>query len=121
MERDGLRSGRLVLQFLGDALSVGIQGSGPRTRHSFSRLPGLINVRGKAKLDLTRSGYFDFAHIIVVEELVLAVVPFDTHARPVASAYRALIVRAIMPSNALSDLETFGLTWSHCVHCQPTV
>jgi hypothetical protein len=28
-----------------------------------------------------------------------------------------LIVRAIMPSNALADVETFGLGWSHCVYC----
>jgi hypothetical protein len=34
---------------------------------------------------------------------------------------RALIVRAVMPSNALADLETFGLGWSYYVHCQPTV
>jgi hypothetical protein len=78
--------------------------------------PGLGRV-----LDQIRFGYFDFAHIVVVEELVLAVVPFDLHARPIAGTYRALIVRAVMPSNALADVETFGLGWSHCVHCQPTV
>jgi hypothetical protein len=66
-----------------------------------------------------RFGYFDFAHIVVVEELVLAVVLFDLHARPIAGTYRALIVRAVTPSNALADVETFGLGWSHCVHCQP--
>jgi hypothetical protein len=45
----------------------------------------------------------------VVEELVLAIVPFDPHARPIADTYRALIVRAVMPNNALADLET--LDW----------
>ena len=75
----------------------------------------------KAKLDQIRFGYLDFAHIIVMEELVLAVVPFDPHARPIAGTYRALIVRAVMPGNALADVETSGLGWSHCVHCQPTV
>ena len=45
----------------------------------------------------------------MVEELVLAVVPFDLHARPIAGTYRPLIVRAVMPSNALADVETFGL------------
>jgi hypothetical protein len=44
-----------------------------------------------------------------MEELVLAVVPFDPHARPIAGTYRPLIVRAVMPSNALADVETFGL------------
>ena len=73
--------------------------------------------KAKAKLDQVRFGYFDFAHVIVMEELVLAVVPFDPHARPIAGTYRALIVRAVMPSNALADVETFGLGWSHCVHC----
>ena len=77
--------------------------------------------KGQAKLDQVRLGYFDFAHIIVVEELVLAVVPFDPYARPIAGTYRALIVRAVMPSNALADVETFGLGWSHRVDCQPTV
>ena len=45
----------------------------------------------------------------MVKELVLAVVPFDPHARPIAGTYCALIVRAVMPSNALADFETFGL------------
>ena len=49
----------------------------------------------------------------MVEELVLAIVAFDPHARPIAGTYRALIVRAVMPSNALADFETFGLGWSH--------
>lgn len=67
------------------------------------------------RLDQIRSGHFDFVHIIVMKELVLAVVPFDSHARPVAGTYRALIVCAVMPSNALADLEAFGLGWSHFV------
>ena len=46
--------------------------------------PGLGRV-----LDQIRFGYFDFAHIVVVEELVLAVVPFDLHTRPIAGTYRA--------------------------------
>ena len=45
--------------------------------------------------------------------MVLVIIPFDPHARPIAGAYRALIVRAVMPSNALADLESFGLGWSH--------
>ena len=69
-----------------------------------------------SKLRQIGSGYFDFAHVVVVEELVLAIVPFDPHARPIAGTYRALIVRAVMPSNALADLELFGLGWSHCAH-----
>lgn len=50
-----------------------------------------------------------------MKELVLAVVPFDSHARPIAGTYRALIVGAVTPSNALTDLEAFGLGWSHFV------
>jgi hypothetical protein len=72
--------------------------------------PKRCGSRGQAKLDQIRSGYFDFAHIIVVEELVLAVIPYDLHTGPIAGTYRALIVRAVMPSNALADLETFGLS-----------
>ena len=53
--------------------------------------------------------------------MVLAVVPFDPHARPIAGTYRALIVRAVMPSNALADLESFGLGWSHYAYCHTTM
>ena len=61
----------------------------------------------KAKLRQIGFGYFDFAHVVVVEELVLAIVPFDPHARPIAGTYGALIVRAVVPSNTLADLESF--------------
>jgi hypothetical protein len=71
--------------------------------------------------DRLRSGYFDFTHIIVMKELVLAVVPFNAHAGPVAGTYGALIVSAVMPGNTLADLEAFGLGWSHFVHSQSTV
>lgn len=57
--------------------------------------------------------HFDFGHVVVVKELVLAVVPSDPHARPIAGRYRALIVRAVVPSDALADFEPFGLVGSH--------
>ena len=72
-------------------------------------------------LDRTRSGYFDFAHIILMKELVLTVVPFDSYARPVAGTYRALIVGAVMASNALTYLEAFGLGRSHLLRSQSKV
>jgi hypothetical protein len=52
-----------------------------------------LDWRVSAKLRQIGSGYFDFAHVVVVEELVLAIVPFDPHARPIAGTCRALIVR----------------------------
>jgi hypothetical protein len=70
--------------------------------------------RSQAKLRQIGFGYFDFAHVVVVEELGLAVIPVDPHARPIAGTYRALIVRAAAPRNTLADLELFGLGWSHC-------
>ena len=78
---------------------------------------GLI---GECKQSYARLGLATSTSPMVVEELVLAIVPFDPHARPIAGTYRALIVRAVMPSNALADLELFGLGWSHCARRHAT-
>lgn len=56
---------------------------------------------------------FNFTHIVVVKELVLAVIPSDPYARPIAGCYRALIIRAIVPCHALVYPQFSGLGWSH--------
>ena len=57
--------------------------------------------------------HFDFGHVVVVKKIVLAVIPGDPHAGPIASRDRAPIRLAIVPGDALADLELLGLIASH--------
>jgi hypothetical protein len=66
----------------------------------------------RAKLALQR-GSINFGHIVVVKKLGLTVVPIDLHAGPIGSDDRALIDRAVMPSHAVADFQSFGLVGCH--------
>jgi len=55
----------------------------------------------------------DFGHVVVVKELVLAIIPCDPHARPVAGCDGTLIGRTVMPCYTLADFESFGLVGFH--------
>jgi hypothetical protein len=48
-----------------------------------------------------------------MKKLGLTVVPLDLHARPIGSDDRALIRRAVMPSHAVADFQSFGLVGCH--------
>jgi len=48
-----------------------------------------------------------------MKKLGLTVVPLDLHARPIGSDDRALIRRAVMPSYAVADFQSFGLVARH--------
>ena len=48
-----------------------------------------------------------------MKKLGLTVVPLDLHARPIGSDDRALIRRAVMPSHAVADFQSFGLVGRH--------
>ena len=48
-----------------------------------------------------------------MKKLSLTVVPLDLHARPIGSDHRALIRRAVMPSHAVADSQSFGLVGRH--------
>lgn len=53
------------------------------------------------------SAYFDFVHVVVMKKLVFAVIPFNTHAGPIAGCDRTLVRRAGLPSHALADFQFF--------------
>jgi hypothetical protein len=48
-----------------------------------------------------------------MKKLGFTVVPLDLHARPIGSDDRALIRRAVMPSHAVADFQSFGLVGCH--------
>ena len=48
-----------------------------------------------------------------MKKLGVTVVPLDLHARPIGSDDRALIRRAVMPSHAVADFQSFGLVGCH--------
>src|SRR5262249_47742096 len=51
--------------------------------------------------------------VVMMKKLGLTVVPLDLHARPIGSDHRALIRRAVMPSHAVADFQSFGLVGRH--------
>jgi hypothetical protein len=71
-----------------------------------------MDGRGSANY-LPQRGATHFGHVVVVKKLRLTIVPLDLHARPIGTDDRALIGRAVMPSDALADFELFGLVGSH--------
>jgi hypothetical protein len=48
-----------------------------------------------------------------MKKLGITVVPLDLDARPIVSDDRALIRRAVMPSHAMADFQSFGLVGCH--------
>jgi hypothetical protein len=48
-----------------------------------------------------------------MKKLSLTVVPLDLYAGPIGSDDRALIRRAVMPSHAVADSQSFGLVGCH--------
>lgn len=48
-----------------------------------------------------------------MKKLGFTVVPLNLHPRPIGSDYRALIRRAVMPSHAVADFQSFGLVGCH--------
>jgi hypothetical protein len=62
---------------------------------------------------LLERGSTHFSHVVVMKKLCLTVVPFNLHARPIGSDDRAPIARAVMPSHAVADFQSFGLGGCH--------
>src|SRR6516162_7346018 len=48
-----------------------------------------------------------------MKKLGVTVVPLDLHARPIGSDDRALIRRAVIPSHAVANFQSFGLVGCH--------
>jgi hypothetical protein len=54
-------------------------------------------------------------HVVVVNGLLTAVIPFDGYARPIRFSDGALIGSIVLPANTVADVKLSGLFASHRV------
>jgi hypothetical protein len=55
-------------------------------------------------------------HVVVVNGLLTAVIPFDGYARPILFSDGALIGSIVLPANTIADVKLSGLFAGHFHH-----
>jgi hypothetical protein len=71
--------------------------------------------------ELSPSRYFrrhplNLRHVVVMNGLLTAVIPFDGYARPILFSDGALIGSIVLPANTVADVKLSGLFAGHFHH-----
>jgi hypothetical protein len=59
-------------------------------------------------------------HVVVVNGLLTAVIPFDGYARPIRFSDGALVGSIVLPANTVADFEGSGFVAGHLIGCPQT-